>query len=99
MLINKLDNTHPVKNYFLFYLPMTYSGIGNAIIQTLGLSIKIQIMGELLSGSTKLKGVGLLLNTYKNNLELDNLFAVTFIIIIIVYLIEYFIKYIFSLIT
>lgn len=89
ILINRMDNTNSFKNYFLFYLPMTYSGIVSAIIQTFGLSIKIQIMSELLTGSTKIKGIGVLLNYYKNNLELDNLFSITALIIIIVFIIEY----------
>ena len=38
---------------------------------------KIQIMSELLIGSTKIKGIGILMNYYKNNLELSNLFAIT----------------------
>lgn len=92
VLINKLDNTNPIKNFFYFTLPMSFNGIVNGILQTFGLSIKIQIMSELLCGSTKIKGIGVLLNYYKSNLELDNLFAITFIIIGIVYLIEYFIK-------
>lgn len=92
ILVNKLDNTNSFKNFILFILPMSYSGIVNGILQTFGLSIKIQIMSELLCGSTKIKGIGVLMNYYKSNLELDNLFAITFIIIIIVYLIELFIK-------
>lgn len=92
LMINKLDNTSNFKNYFLFLLPMSYSGIINAIIQTFGLSIKIQIMSELLIGSTKLEGIGILLNYYKNNLELDNLFAITFIVIFIVFIIETLLK-------
>lgn len=92
ILINKMDNTNPIKNYFLFLLPMSYSGIINSIIQTFGLSIKIQIMSELLIGSTNFKGIGLLLNYYKNNLELDNLFAITFVVIMIVFIIELLLK-------
>ena len=92
IVINKLDNTNSFKNFFLFTLPMSYNGIGSAIIQTFGLSFKIQIMSELLIGSTKLKGIGILMQYYKNNLELDNLFAITLIIILIVYLFELLIK-------
>jgi len=92
LMINKMDNTNSFKNYFYFYLPMSFSGIINAILQTFGLSIKIQIMSELLIGSTKIKGIGILMNYYKNNLELSNLFAITFIVIFIVYIIEFVLK-------
>lgn len=92
ILINRMDNTNSFKNYFYFFLPMSYHGIINAIMQTFGLSIKIQIMSELLIGSTNLKGIGVLLSYYKSNLELDNVFSITFIIIIIVFLIELLLK-------
>lgn len=98
ILVNKMDNTNPIKNFFMFTLPMSYSGIINAIIQTFGLSIKIQIMSELLIGSTKIKGIGVLLDYYKNNLELDKVFSITFIVIIIVFIIELLLKHILKLI-
>ena len=92
IMINKMDNINPIKNFFLFIFPITLPGLLNAIIQTLGLSIKIQIMSEILTGSTKLKGIGLLLNNYRTNLEIENVFALTLMIILFVYIIELLIK-------
>ena len=92
IMINKMDNINPIKNFFLFIFPLTLPGLLNAIIQTLGLSIKIQIMSEILTGSTKLKGIGLLLNNYRTNLEIENVFALTLMIILFVYIIELLIK-------
>ena len=92
LMINKIDNINPIKNFFLFIFPITLPGLLNAIIQTLGLSIKIQIMSEILTGSTKIKGIGLLLNNYRTNLEIENVFALTLMIILFVYIIELLVK-------
>ena len=98
LMINKIDNINPIKNFFLFIFPITLPGLLNAIIQTLGLSIKIQIMSEILTGSTKIKGIGLLLNNYRTNLEIENVFALTLMIILFVYIIELLVKKIKNLI-
>jgi hypothetical protein len=92
IMINKMDNINPIKNFFLFIFPITLSGLLNAIIQTLGLSIKIQIMSEILTGSTNIKGIGLLINNYRTNLEIENVFALTLMIILFVYIIELLVK-------
>ena len=99
LMINKIDNINPIKNFFLFIFPITLPGLLNAIIQTLGLSIKIQIMSEILTGSTKIKGIGLLLNNYRTNLEIENVFALTLMIILFVYIIELLVKKIKKLIN
>jgi NitT/TauT family transport system permease protein len=99
IMINKMDNINPIKNFFLFIFPITLSGLLNAIIQTLGLSIKIQIMSEILTGSTKIKGIGLLINNYRTNLEIENVFALTLMIILFVYIIELLVKKIKNLIN
>ena len=98
-MINKIDNINPIKNFFLFIFPITLPGLLNAIIQTLGLSIKIQIMSEILTGSTKIKGIGLLINNYRTNLEIENVFALTLMIILFVYIIELLVKKIKKLIN
>ena len=98
IMINKMDNINSIKNFLLFIFPITLPGLLNAIIQTLGLSFKIQIMSEILTGSTKLKGIGLLLNNYRTNLEIENVFALTLMIILFVYIIELLIKKIKNLI-
>ena len=92
IMINKLDNTNSFKNFLMFIFPLSLKGLLNAILQTLGLSIKIQVMSEILTGSTKLYGIGLLINNYRTNLEIDNVFAITLMIILFVFIIEYLIK-------
>ena len=49
-------------------------------------------MSEILTGSTKLKGIGLLLNNYRTNLEIENVFALTLMIILFVYILELLIR-------
>ena len=92
LMINKLDNTNSFKNFIMFIFPLSLKGVLNAILQTLGLSIKIQVMSEILTGSTKLHGIGQLINNYRSNLEIDSVFAVTLMIIIFVFIVEYLIK-------
>lgn len=98
LMINKIDNCDNVKNFFYFLLPLSLPSIINGILMSFALAIKTEVMGEILSGSTSVKGLGIMLNYYKNNLQTNYLFAVTIIIIGITTLIEISFKFLNKLI-
>jgi len=68
------------------YLPMISPFLFSAIIQSLGLGIKVLVMSEMLSQTSN--SIGYVIYLEKLNLNIDTLFAWTIILIIIVSVIE-----------
>jgi len=68
----------------LFILtPMAKNYIFLGIIQCIGLGMKVSIMSEVMIGSSKLEGLGILLRNFYNDTNMAGVFAVSLVAILI----------------
>lgn len=91
-IVNELELTKGPKYYkFLkIYLPMIIPSIAITLLQTIGLSFKVLIMGEFICFSDN--SVGLLIHEAFDNFDMGQLLAIVLEIVIIVIIGEYLIK-------
>ncbi len=82
-MINKLDNYNSLKNYFLFTFPMIKRSLITAFISSATLSFKVEVMAETLTGSTRLKGLGFLIHTYRYENNIAAIIAIAILIIVL----------------
>ena len=87
-MINKLDNYNPIKNYFLFTIPMIKKSLITAFISSFSLSFKVEVMAETLTGSTSIKGLGFLIHNYRLEINVSMIIAIAILIIILSNLFE-----------
>lgn len=85
----KLEGLVSTKSYFNVILPLSLPYVFVGLISALGLGMKVEIMAEILTGSTKLKGIGRNIYIASMNVNVIDIFAYSLIIIIFTCLIEY----------
>ncbi len=84
--VYKLEDNHFFSGLVHCYLPLISSNIRNALLQALGLGIKVLVMAEFLS-QTK-NSIGNELYMAKVNIQYDQVFAWTLFLIILALLLE-----------
>lgn len=73
------------------YLPIVFPYVIMCLIQTLGMSFKVMIMGEYICQTNT--SIGKVLYSVKMNIEMDSLVAYGILIVLIVVVLEYMIGY------
>lgn len=84
--VYKLEDNHFVSGLFHCYLPLISKDIRTALLQSLGLGIKVLVMAEYLSQTRN--SIGNELYLAKVNLNYDEVFAWTFLLIFIAVILE-----------
>jgi len=84
--VYKLEDNHFWTGLFHCYFPLISSSIRTALLQSLGLGIKVLVMAEYLS-QTK-KSIGNQLYLAKVNLNFDQVFAWTLLLVVLALLFE-----------
>lgn len=84
--VYKLEDNHFFTGLFHCYIPLISKNIRTSLLQSLGLGIKVLVMAEYLS-QTK-QSIGNELYLAKVNLEFDQVFAWTFVLILLALVFE-----------
>ncbi|MBI9010188.1 MAG: ABC transporter permease subunit [Tenericutes bacterium] len=84
--VYKLEDNHFLSGLIHCYLPLISSNIRTALLQSLGLGLKVMIMAEFLAQTDN--SIGKAISFAKANLAYDEIFAWTLLLIIIAVLFE-----------
>ena len=87
-----LEKGNTIKKITNIYIPIIFPFIIMTLIQTLGMSFKVMIMGEYICQTDN--SIGKILYGIKANLEMDSLIAYGILIVLIVSILELIIKHI-----
>lgn len=78
----KLNGRYKISNLTKIVLPLNLPYLGLGILQTSGLALKGEIMGEVFMGDTSFKGIGVLIKKAASvDYNIDNLFSLTLLAI------------------
>lgn len=86
----KTENVSIIKKFLKIYIPLIYPYIIMTLLQTLGMGLKVMIMGEYICQTSNSLGENIYF--YKNDFCYDKLIAVLLITVIIVAVLELAIK-------
>lgn len=84
----KIDGGTGFKSYFKIYLPASASYIILAVVQSLGLGMKVSIMAEILAPSERIASLGRLINYEYQLAEIKPILAYSIIAIVIISIID-----------
>ena len=84
----RLEGYYRFNSIFKVLLPSTFPYLNIAIINSLGLGIKISVMSEIILGSSRIWGIGRLIWVANQEADFPKLFSIIIIIIIIFLLID-----------
>ena len=87
MDVYKLDSKLNLRVIFQVYLPLLFSYIRLALIQSFGLGVKVLVMAEFTAGTRN--SIGLAILKANNAIEYSTIFAWTIVLIIFVLCIEF----------
>lgn len=79
----KLEGYYTPKSFFKVILPESMPYVSLGIANSLALGVKISIMSEILLGSSKVQGIGTLLNDFRINSDYANMFALIILILFV----------------
>ncbi len=89
-----MNGASPFNSFFKVYVPTIYPYILLAMIQSLGLGMKVSIMAEILAGSNTLAGLGRMIQVEYLNANSTNVIALSLIAIFIIVIIDIVFNYI-----
>lgn len=85
----KLNGRYKINNLTKVIFPLNLPYLGLGILQTSGLALKGEIMGEVFMGETSFKGIGVLIKKAASvDYNIDNLFSLTLLAIITMALLD-----------
>lgn len=84
----KMDGVNPKNSFFKVYIPVISPYILLAMIQSLGLGMKVSIMAEILAGSNSVAGLGRLIQVQYLDANATNVMALSLIAIFIIVIID-----------
>ena len=84
----RLEGLYNFNSIFKVILPLTFPYLNVAIINSIGIGIKISVMSEIILGSSRIWGIGRLIYVANSTGNFPMLFAIIFIIIIIFVIID-----------
>lgn len=80
-------NPYIIKNV---YLPLSYPYVLSSVMQSLGIGIKVIVMSEFVLQPEN--SIGAILFSERINFEMDNVFALTFLLLVIIFIIDFLLK-------
>lgn len=83
-----MDNASIFNSLFKVYIPLTSPYIILAIVQSLGLGMKVSIMAEILGGSNDISGLGRLIHNEASVANATNVMAYSLVAILIIVIID-----------
>ena len=84
-----LSGRYKLNNFTKIILPLNLPYLGLGLLQTSGLALKGEIMGEVFMGDTTYKGIGILIRKAATvDYNIDNLFSLTLLAIITMSLLD-----------
>ncbi len=84
----KLNNASIFNSLFKVYIPVIYPYLILAVVQSLGLGMKVSIMAEILAGSNAISGLGRLIQYEYSMANSTNVMAYSLIAIILIVIID-----------
>ena len=88
--VYKLEEGHLIAGIQYLYFPMTRPYILLGFLQSLGLGLKVIVMAEFITQHRN--GIGRLMYNARVNLQYDQIFALTIVLVGVTFLIETFVK-------
>ncbi len=89
----KLEGYYKPNSIFKVLIPLSFPYLNVAIIDSIGLGVKISVMSEIIIGSSKIWGIGRLIYVANQNADFPMIFAVTILIIILFLIIDLILNY------
>lgn len=90
----KVDGANPFNALFHIYIPMIMPYILLAVVQSLGLGLKVSIMAEIIGGSNQIVGLGRLIHASFISAESVNVIALSLLAILIIVIIDILLSFI-----
>lgn len=90
----KIDGVNPLNSLFTVYVPTIAPYILLAVVQSLGLGMKVSIMAEIVGGSNQIIGLGRLIHASYINAESVNVIALSLVAILIIIIIDIAMSYV-----
>ena len=85
----RLEGFYRPNSIFKVILPLTFPYLNVAIINSIGMGIKISVMSEIIVGRSSIWGIGRLIYVANQNADYPMMFAIIIIIIIIFVIIDF----------
>lgn len=84
----RLEGYYRANSLFKVILPLTFPYLNVAIINSIGMGIKISVMSEIIVGRSSIRGIGRLILVANQNADFPMMFAIVLIIIVIFIVID-----------
>ena len=89
----RLEGYYKPKSIFKVLIPLSFPYLNVAIIDSVGLGIKISVMSEIIIGSSKIWGIGRLIYVANQDANFPMIFAITILIVILFLIIDLILNY------